>query len=88
MYPLQAKYAKLIEDIGRDYEAQEAPSGGLAPTPNETDQIEANRLEGQKETNGQLDELFEDLSLALINDSAYEADEKRELYAVVASIFA
>jgi hypothetical protein len=76
------------EHIGRYYEAQEeVPFGGLARARSETDQIEANRMEEQKEANGRLDEFFEDLGLALPNDAADE-DERRELYTVVASVFA
>ena len=84
----KAEYARVIERIGRYYEAQEeVPFGRLARARSETDQIEANRMEAQKEANGRFGELFEDLGLALPNDGADE-DEKRELYAVAASIFA
>ena len=84
----EAKYANVIEHIGRYYEAQEeGPFGGLPRARSETDQIEANRIGAQKEANGRLGELLEDLGLALPNDGADE-DERRELYAVVASILA
>ncbi len=84
----KAKDAKLIERIGGYYEAQEeVPFGEPARARSETDQIQANRMEAQKEANGRLGELFEDLGLALPNDAADE-DERRELYTVVASIFA
>ena len=68
----------MSERIGGYYEAQEIPFGGPARARGETEQIEAN---------GRLNELFEDLGLALPNDAADE-DERRELYAVAASIFA
>ena len=68
----------MSERIGEYYEAQEMPFGGPTRARGETEQIEAN---------GWLDELFEDLGLALPNDAADE-DERRELYAVAASIFA
>ncbi len=84
----EAKYAKVIEHIGSYYEAQEeGPYAGLPRARSETDQIEANRMEGQKEANGLLSELLEDLGLVLPNDGA-EEDERRELYTVVASILA
>jgi hypothetical protein len=44
-------------------------------------------MEAKQEANGRWGELFEDLGLALPNDGADE-DERRELYAVAASIFA
>ncbi len=74
---------QIIERIGGYYEAQEVPFGGPTRARSETDQIEANRMEA----NGRLGELFEDLGLALPHDAA-EEDERRELYAVAASIFA
>ena len=85
----KAKYAKLIEHNGEYYEAQEEemPFSGLARALSETDQIEAYQMDAQKETNGRLSELFEDLDLALPNQAADE-DERKELYTVVASIFA
>ena len=83
----KAEYAKVIEHIGRYYEAQDTPFGGPARARGETEQIEANRMEVQKEANGRLGELFEDLGLAWPNEGV-EEDERRELYAVAASIFA
>ena len=61
--------------------------GGSARAQSETEPIEANQMEAQKQVNGRLGELFEDLGLALPNDAANEG-ERRELYAVVASVFA
>lgn len=64
------------------------PAGGPTQTHNEIiDQIEATHIEAQKGANGQLGELFEDLGLALPNDAA-EENERKELYAVAASLFA
>jgi len=84
----EAEYANVIERIGGYYEAQEeGPFGGLARARSETDQIEANRMEAHKQANGRLGGLLEDLGLALPKDGADE-DERRELYAVVASILA
>ena len=68
----------IAERIGGYYEAQEMAFGGPARARGETEQIEAN---------GWLGELFEDLGLPSPNDVADE-DERRELYAVAASIFA
>jgi hypothetical protein len=83
----KGKYA-VIEHIERCYEAQEeVPSGGLARGRSEPEQVEANRMEAQKGANGRLSELFEDLGLALPNEASDE-DARRELYTVVASIFA
>ena len=66
----------------------EVPVGGPTQTRNEIiDQIEATQIEAQKGANGQLGELFEDLGLALPND-ATEENERKELYAVAASLFA
>jgi hypothetical protein len=62
------------------------PLGGQTQTRNETDQLEAAQIEGQKGANGQLGALFEDLGLTLPNDAA-EEDERMELYIVAASIF-
>jgi len=75
------------ERIEEYYEAQQMPLGGLTRARSETDQIEANRMEAQKEVSGRLGELVEDLGLTLPDDAADE-DERSELYAVVASIFA
>ncbi len=83
----EAKYAKVIECVEGPYEPEKVLFGGLARAQSETGLIEANRMEAQKQVNGRLGELFEDLGLALPNDAADE-DERRELYAVVASIFA
>jgi hypothetical protein len=77
----------MSERIGGYYEAQDMPFGAPARARGETEQIEANQMEAQKEANGWLGELFEDLGLALPNDAADE-DERRELYAMAASIFA
>jgi|SRR5215203_574700 len=86
----KAKYAKLIEDLGGYYETQEeeeVPFSGIPRARHETDQIEANRRQAQKEVNSRLGKLFEDLDLALPKEAADE-DERKELYTVVASIFA
>jgi hypothetical protein len=87
----KAKYAKLIEGLGGYYETQEeeeeVPFSGIPRARHETDQIEANRRQAQKEVNSRLGKLFEDLDLALPNEAADE-DERKALYTVVASIFA
>jgi hypothetical protein len=83
----EAKYAKVIECVEGHYEPEKAPFGGSARAGSETDPVEANRMEVQKGVNGRLGEFFEDFGLALPNDAADEA-ERRELYAVLASIFA
>ena len=83
----EAKYAKATECVEGHYEPEKVLFGGPARTQSETEPIEGNRMEAQKQVNGRLGELFEDLGLALPNDAANE-DERRELYAVVASIFA
>ena len=83
----EAKYAKVIECVEGHYEPEKVLFGGLARAQSETEPIEANRMEAQKQANGRLGELFEDLGLSLPNDAADE-DGRRELYAVVASIFA
>jgi hypothetical protein len=83
----EAKYAKVIECVERHYESEKVLLGGPARAQSETEPIEGNQMEAQKQVNGRLGELFEDLGLALPNDAANE-DERRELYAVVASIFA
>ena len=83
----EAKYAKVIECVEGHYEPEKVLFGGLARAQSETEPIEANQMEAQKQLNGRLGELFEDLGLALPNDAANEG-ERRELYAVVASVFA
>ena len=66
----------------------EVPVDAPTQTHNEIiEQIEATQIEAQKGANGQLGELFEDLGLALPND-ATEENERKELYAVAASLFA
>jgi hypothetical protein len=83
----EAKYAKVIECVEGHYESEKVLFGGPARAQSETEPIEGTRVEAQKQVNGRLGELFEDLGLALPNDSANE-NERSELYAVVASIFA
>jgi hypothetical protein len=83
----EAKYVKATECVEGHYESEKVLFGGPARAQSETEPIEGNRMEAQKQVNGRLGELFEDLGLALPNDAANE-DERRELYAVVASIFA
>ena len=83
----EAKYAKATECVEGHYESGKVLFGGSARAQSETEPIEGNRMEAQKRVNGRLGELFEDLGLVLPNDAADE-DERRELYAVVASIFA
>jgi hypothetical protein len=66
----------------------EVPVDAPTQTHNEIiEQIEATQIEAQKGANGQLGEFFEDLGLTLPND-ATEENERKELYAVAASLFA
>ena len=60
--------------------------GGPTLALSDIDQIEANQIEEQKGANERLDGLLEDLGLALAMDAA-EEDERREAYALAASIF-
>jgi hypothetical protein len=83
----EAKYTKATECVEEHYESGKVLFGGSVRAQSETEPIEANQMEAQKQVNGRLGELFEDLGLALPNDAANEG-ERRELYAVVASVFA
>jgi hypothetical protein len=60
--------------------------GGPTLALSDIDQIEANQIEEQKGANERLDGLLENLGLALAMDAA-EEDERREAYALAASIF-
>ena len=60
--------------------------GGPTLALSDIDQIEGNQIEEQKGANERLDGLLEDLGLALAMDAA-EEDERREAYALAASIF-
>ena len=64
----------------------EVSFGGPTLALSDIDQIEANQIEEQKGANERLDGLLEDLGLALAMDAA-EEDERREAYALAASIF-
>ena len=64
----------------------EVSFGGPTLALNDIDQIEANQIEEQKGANERLDGLLENLGLALAMDAA-EEDERREAYALAASIF-
>ena len=83
----EAKYAKATECVEGHHGSEKVLFGGPARAQSETEPIEGTRMEVQKQVNGRLGELFEDLGLALPNDAASEG-ERRELYAVVASVFA
>ena len=60
--------------------------GGPTLALNDIDQIEANQIEEQKGANERLNGLLENLGLDLPMD-AVEEDERREAYALAASIF-
>ena len=60
--------------------------GGPTLALNDIDQIEANQIEEQKGANERLNGLLENLGLNLPMD-AVEEDERREAYALAASIF-
>jgi hypothetical protein len=64
----------------------EVSFGGPTLALSDIDQIEANQIEEQKGANERLDGLLENLGLALAMDAA-EEDERREAYALAASIF-
>ena len=64
----------------------EVSFGGPTLALSDIDQIEANQIEEQKGANERLNGLLENLGLNLPMD-AVEEDERREAYALAASIF-
>jgi hypothetical protein len=64
----------------------EVSFGGPTLALNDIDQIEANQIEEQKGANERLNGLLENLGLDMPMD-AVEEDERREAYALAASIF-
>jgi hypothetical protein len=67
-------------------EVSEVSFGGPALALSDVNRIEANQVEEQKAANEQLDGLLENLGLGLPMD-VVEEDERREAYALAASVF-